>query len=128
MAVEKILLIVGLPSSGRGIFAKEVAELNGMGTIIYDPKDINDAVGLTEDFVLTDSAFCDANVMYDAILFLMENYDSVSIDRVYFSNEPNVCKANAMKSAYKEENAMIDELSSVYDIEKGFHVMSCYVF
>lgn len=86
----KIILIVGLPGSGKTHLANT---LSNESRIFDDITSIDDLPS-NDNFVIVDVNFCDSNILKKAIDILSDKFKYHTIDIMYFENDPVKCRAN----------------------------------
>ena len=115
----KVILIAGLPGSGKSCHALTLARQYGVPTtlVLDDPKtsdEIQEALarpGL-ETLIITDPMLCRSDIR-DAALVLLDGH---SIEFVYFANDTEQCLRNASGRSSKEVSGLIRHLSGLYEI------------
>ena len=85
--MNKALLIIGLPGSGKTHLAKTKYVPLGY-VLIDDPKEKPNAEG--KDIVITDPHLCDENIRKSCISFLEKM--GYAVECIYFENDEEKCK------------------------------------
>jgi predicted kinase len=122
--IERIILVVGLPGSGKSVFAKELAL--GLGYVWIDDPSVsfsheqlvgrlaalNDrAKGLS----ISDPLLCYPHNRQAAAELLQQCCPQATLEWVYFENDPERCLANSKaRSGPKTVDQFIKEASKVY--------------
>jgi hypothetical protein len=113
--MRTVVLIVGLPGSGKTFFAHENFP---DAVIIDDPRDFG--ADLPDDFpdtlVITDPHLCRVEILKVAVPMLMARYDIPKVGLVFFENDPDAAKANArLRNDGRKVEDFIDILTKVYN-------------
>jgi predicted kinase len=122
--IERIVLVVGLPGSGKSVFARQLAQAQGY-IWLDDP-----SVGLSHEqlvqrlralnasasgLAISDPLLCYAHNREAAIEVLRACCPQAQLEWVYFENDPEQCLANALaRNASQEVRGFIAEASKVY--------------
>jgi hypothetical protein len=126
----KVILIIGLPCSGKTMFAKRLLEKNKGWTLIDDPKyfkKVEDVIWTaTEPVIISDPNFCLKEIRLSAIRKL-KDIRNVDIDFVYFENNPQKCLRNfrCRELSGDDRNVLNTILlySKKYTIPEGMEIM-----
>lgn len=109
----KIILIIGLPASGKTTLLKK---MNGhvfddINTLDELPKKLN------KDLFIADVNFCITKIRNNAVSVLEKMYPKTDIEYIYFENNPKKCIKNA-KERNNQRNVcgLIITYSKVYNI------------
>lgn len=110
--MTEIVLICGLPGSGKTILAYQLASEHSNSLVIDDPS-INGVPEIIniEDYnhvFIPDPAFCKTNTRIAAIQLLTNMYKNVSIKSVFFENNPEQCIKNSQKRIEQEPNKRVE--------------------
>jgi len=117
----KIILIIGLPASGKTYYA------NTLGIPVIDDITSLDQLPNTGDFVITDPYFCNSIILNKAIDILRKKYPSATISLKYFENDPVQAKHNAMeRTEFKQVSGFINYLSTIYNPPTDQHLIPVY--
>lgn len=111
----KIILIVGLPASGKTTLIKN------MKGHIFD--DINTLDGLpkilNKDLIIADVNFCVTEIRNKAVSILQGMYPNTEIEYIFFENNPEKCFENVKKrNDNREVYGLILTYSKIYKIPK----------
>lgn len=124
--MSNILMIVGLPGSGKTTLAKQInADNGGKYYLIDDPKNFETDVMpfLDRDVIITDPYLCFKNFRVAAIKRIESVKPGVKIDWIFFENNPEKCLDNAKNRPNKKVESFIKNFSSKYDIPKNVTVV-----
>ncbi len=136
--MTNILFIVGLPASGKSTLAKQInKDNNGKYTIIDDPKDFEKDVlqYLDRDLIIVDPSLCIEKNRKSAVDMISKNNSDVTIDWIYFENNPDACLRNShirnrgnsiSFKPIKMVDKYIKSLSMVYVIPPGSNIFKVY--
>lgn len=110
--MTKIVLICGLPGSGKTTLAHQLASEHSNSLVIDDPS-INgiQEINNIEDYdyvFIPDPAFCKTNTRIAAIQLLTNMYRNVSIKSVFFENNPEQCIKNSQKRIKQEPKKRVE--------------------
>ncbi len=107
--MNKSILIVGLPASGKTTYAKNHLKEY---YLIDDPKDFNKDITpyLDRNVVITDPYFCDGKILKKAEAMLFDN--GMIVEKIYFENNPE----KALKNSLCRESKPVENF-----IKKGFN-------
>lgn len=89
---KSIILIVGLPGSGKTYLANQLSNENR----IFDDITSLDELSSNDNFVITDVNFCDKNILSVAIDKLNKLFPYHSVEIIYFENDPDKCRNNVI--------------------------------
>lgn len=117
----RITLIIGLPGSGKTYFAKTLG-----GVLVDDPSSLNELPKKCDHLIITDPDFCNKNTLNSCIDILQLMYDDVTIEKIYFDNDPIQCKKNASTRKDKIVDSYINYLSQIYIPDILCKVLPCY--
>lgn len=124
--MSKVILVVGLPASGKTTFAlnfcKEVS-----GILVDDPKDFVEvltALKSSQTVVVTDPLLCIPSTR-DKAQKRLESL-GVEIDWVFFENNPVQCQVNASKRDGKPVQNEILYFSKKYIIPDNATILKVY--
>ncbi len=100
----KIILVVGLPGSGKTHLAHSLVDKHEHMSIVDDITTL-DQLPESGDIVITDVNFCDGNILEKAIVIFHEKYDNAKIFTVYFENDPDAARRNV---AYRDDGRNVE--------------------
>ena len=133
-----IILIVGLPGSGKSELSKMINRDNdNKYHIIDDPKNFDTDIKpyLDRNLIITDPALCFEQNRESAIKYITSLVSDVKIDWIFFENDPESCLLNSKNRNIKlvregkpqrKVSAFIKNLNRFYTIPKGSNVISVY--
>jgi len=121
--MKKIILIAGLPASGKTHYAKEIL---ADGILIDDPKSWADFPKNFDRLVITDPFLCISKNREICEKWLNENYSNINIEWIFFENNPIQCLKNAKYRENKKVDNFIKQLSSKYIIPHNSNVIKVY--
>ena len=101
--MNNIILIAGLPGSGKTTLAEKINEDNDdKYRIIDDPRDLNTQIlpYIEEDLIITDPAFCFERNRESAVRFIEKNNSDAKIDWIFFENDPQACLINSRRRGW----------------------------
>ena len=129
MHSSNILIIVGLPASGKTTLANKINKDNNFKyRIIDDPKNFMKDVYpyINEDLIITDPALCiESN--RDKAVSMIKKYTNAKIDWIFFENNPKQCLINAKNRENKKVDSLINLLSKEYIIPRKSNISKVYV-
>ena len=129
MHSSNILIIVGLPASGKTTLANKINKDNNFKyRIIDDPKNFMKDVYpyINEDLIITDPALCiESN--RDKAVSMIKKYTNAKIDWIFFENNPKQCLINAKNRENKKVDSLINLLSKEYIIPRNSNISKVYV-
>ena len=126
--MSNILIIVGLPGSGKTKLAEKINEDNGYKyRLLDDPtnfdKDIRPYLG--EDLIITDPHLC-FEKNRTKCEEMIKNVDStIKIDWIFFENDPEKCLVNSNNRS-KKVSSFIQNYSKFYTIPEGANVVKVF--
>lgn len=129
MPSSNILMIVGLPASGKTTLAKKInKDNNSKYRIIDDPKDFMSDIYpyLNENLIITDPKLCIENNRNSATN-MIRKYTNSKIDWLFFENNPAQCILNAKNRPDKKVESLINLLSKDYKIPEGSNTCKVYI-
>ena len=85
----QIILIIGLPGSGKTYLANQLS-----GVIIDDIISIDQLPDIVDKLIITDVNFCDASILEQAKEILRKCYKDVEIKCIYFENNATAARKN----------------------------------
>lgn len=85
-----IILIVGLPGSGKTYLANQLSNSNRVFDDITTLDDLPD----NDNFVITDVNFCDSKILNIAVNKLNILYPEHEVEIIYFQNDVESCRKN----------------------------------
>jgi len=101
----EIILIVGLPGSGKTYLANTLSNSN---KIFDDITSLND-LPTTDSFVIVDVNFCDEYILKNALEILNKKFPDHKIDIIYFENDPAKCRKNVeYRQKYKNDTRNVE--------------------
>lgn len=120
----KILLVVGLPCSGKTTFLNTLKDY-------YIIDDITDLSEIPQDsginIAVSDVHFCMAQTLEKAKTYFKKSFPDYNIDVIYFENAPKKCINNYF---YRNDNrkvlSMINSLSKIYAIPKNSKILTIW--
>ena len=116
----KIILVIGLPASGKTTWSKKYAHENNF-ILIDDPKsfenDILPYLKQDKNLIITDPHLCNKKVLDKAIEKILSIKDCI-IEKVFFENDKDKALKNALTRKDKKVESFIKELSKIYDPER----------
>jgi hypothetical protein len=114
--MRQIVLVVGLPGSGKTFFAHEHFP---DALIIDDPRDRESDLPSHDDFetlVITDPHLCRDEILKTAITILSVRYRVDRIAVTFFENDPVKAKANVkLRNDGRKVEWFIDTLTKIYE-------------
>ena len=135
---NNIIILVGLPGSGKSRMAKQINIDNGNKyKVIDDPKSLENDIKpfINKDLIITDPALCFESNREKAEEFFKEFAPDAKIDWIYFENNPEQCLINAdirnrtlrisMKPT-RNVDSFIKNLHQFYTIPEGTNVVSVW--
>lgn len=132
-----IILIVGLPGSGKSHLADRINDdNNGKFTIINDPKDFKEIENLiNSDLIITDPQLCFEKNRQRALEKIKSLNPDCKIEWIFFKNDPDKCLTNSevrnrasvisFKPTKKVES-FIKNFSQYYTIPEGSFVIDVW--
>ena len=132
-----IILIVGLPGSGKSNLAKQINKDNdGKYKIINDPKEFEEIKShIFEDLIVTDPHLIFENNRKMAINKIKELNPDCKIEWIFFENDPEQClinsnirnRSNAISlKPIKKVDSFIKNFSEFYTIPRGSFVVKVW--
>lgn len=127
-----VVVIIGLSGSGKSHEAKGLSQLdhrlfdeycqhtpgNHLRRPDLSPKrdDLIRSILAGNKCVITDVQFCDAQVLDSLEADLRRNCPNVAIERIYYKNDPEQCKANlnALPNPPQHRLKAIDDYTHIY--------------
>lgn len=118
--MSKIVVVIGLPASGKTHYCKELNKFF-CGVIVDDNEMdnnkyiIRDLIKDGRDFIYTDVTLCNPPVFKSFTDFL-SLVDNLEVNYVYFENDPVQCLINAKRPdrLHKKVDNYIRQASKVY--------------
>jgi hypothetical protein len=121
-----IILIIGLPASGKTHLATSLGEQLGI-PVFDDPTSTDFLRTVTYDgMIITDPKFCDPSILRSAEGLILKHFPKGQIQYIYFENDPAQCLINAAQRPGKLVTNFIQQLSKVYKIPEGSPVVSVF--
>jgi hypothetical protein len=118
--LPKVILIIGLPGSGKTYKANELhKKLNGIWVIKNDPKSLDELLPYMEcktNLIITDPNLCNSINREDAISFFRSK--DYMVELMFFEHNIEKCKRNLQ---YRNDNKVISKYALekwIYDIPK----------
>lgn len=132
-----IILIVGLPGSGKSRLANRINQDNGgKFTIINDPKDFKKIEdNIHKDLIITDPHLCFEKNRQSALQKIKDLNPNCKIEWIYFKNDPEQClinsnvrnRANQISfKPVKKVDGFIKNFSQFYTIPDGAFVVDVW--
>lgn len=125
MVIPRVVLIIGLPGSGKTHLALNEYVPQGY-TLIDDPKDLNEVkelLALGKRLVITDPHLCNPQNRNNAIKFFVKN-DCV-IELIFFEKDKEACLTNIIR---RNDGRIIYNLDVFqYEIPSGFPTRKVYI-
>ena len=100
----KIVLIVGLPGSGKTYLANFLADMCEYMSVVDDITSL-DQLPESGDIAITDVNFCDSKILEKAIDMLHEKYSNAMVVVMYFENNPDAARRNV---AYRNDGRNVE--------------------
>ena len=118
----KVILIVGLPGSGKTHLARKLVQNQGLK--LFDDIDSLDqlfcALKNQESCIITDPNLCDPSIRAKALKILKENFEELTLEWIFFKNDPESCRKNvAFRNDGRDVEATIKRFSKVYEVPEG---------
>lgn len=109
----KILLVVGLPGSGKTYWAERNSDV--VVDDITDTAQLPATIANGQTLAVTSPLFCDENVLANAIEYVTSKYGVAPL-AVYFENDPIKCKKNVLQraDAKKKVDGFIEMYTKIY--------------
>lgn len=132
-----IILIVGLPGSGKSHLANRINDdNNGKFTIIDDPKDFKEIEDIINtDLIITDPQLCFEKNRQNALKRIKSLNPDCKIEWIFFKNDPEKCLVNTRirdRAAIisfkpiKKVESFIKNFSQYYTIPEGSFVVDVW--
>jgi predicted kinase len=132
-----IILIVGLPGSGKSQLANRINNDNGgKFTIINDPKDLELVKGqIHKDLIITDPQLCFEKNRQQAEKLIKDLNPNCKLEWIYFKNDPDQClinsnirnRANSISfKPVKKVDSFIKNFSQYYTIPEGAFIVDVW--
>lgn len=130
---QEITIIIGLPGSGKSTYLTQ----KYMDEIVFDDyhkynkksfeksiyySDFLKALKKEKDIILSDISYCRSGKLKEVENKIRELKNNIKLTRVYFENNPELCKKNVLYRNRKSsglEIELIDKLSQCYLIPKN---------
>lgn len=129
--MQNIIVIVGLPGSGKTTLANKIKEVNKDYIIIDDPKnfsiDIEPHIVNGQNIILVDPNLCfDKN--RDRLVELIKKLNpNIKIDWIFFENNPTKCLNNIhLRSDNKNVKSFIKQFSKFYRMPENSNVFEIW--
>lgn len=120
----RIILIIGLPGSGKTYLANK---LQSGGTVIDDITDQNQLPERCERLIITDVNFCDEKLLKKACVILQSKYPGAVIDRMYFENDAKKCRRNVeYRNDGRNVEGTIRRFEKIYKIPIGYQAIKIW--
>lgn len=128
--IERIVLIAGLPGSGKTALARRMAEADPGVLVLDDPRTPEDLHAALEEhpktLVVCDPLLCRHGALERAEEVLRKSAPTARIERISFENDPKACLANVARRADGRAVAsLVGSLSAEYepagDVRPVFH-------
>jgi Ni2+-binding GTPase involved in maturation of urease and hydrogenase len=123
----RIILIAGLPGSGKTHLAREFAEMDSpfsWGTDVIVVDDISDSEQLpkyADVLIVTDVNFCSEAVRGLAMKELRKRYPRLSHEWYFFENAPWKCRNNVLhRNDGRDVEATIARFAVEYQVPFGY--------
>jgi hypothetical protein len=135
---KNIIILVGLPGSGKSRMAKQInLDNNNKYKVIDDPKSLEKDIKpfINQDLIITDPALCFEANREKAKQFFKEFAPNSKIDWIYFENNPEQCLINAdirnrtlriSMKPIRNVDSFIRNLHQFYTIPEGANVVSVW--
>ena len=115
--MRKIIFVIGLPGSGKTIWAQNYIKEHPEYTLVDDPK-LLDQIPREGNLIIVDPMLCRKETLDHAIKLLDSDYECI-----YFENNPENCLWNAHRRQEKEPHKYVDptiqRLTKIYKIPEG---------
>ena len=141
----ELLIIVGLPGSGKTIFLKSLLKEGRIADYCDDyeygpikdvapalsPEDKRLLAGLErgEKWAIADTRYCDSNERIKVVKEFKKKFPELSIKFMYFENNPDLCVQNAtIREGIlpRHQINLIYYYTSMYHIPRNAKVMEVY--
>ena len=133
MDSNTIILIVGLPGSGKSYLADQInKESRGKFLVINDPKYFKQiAKSVDQDLIITDPHLCFENNRKLAIKKIKSLNPNCKIKWIFFENDPQKClenseRRNRLNKNSKEVKSFINKFCDYYTIPDSFKPLKVF--
>lgn len=129
--MQNIILIVGLPGSGKTKLANEIKAINKDYVIIDDPKnfniDIEKNIISNKNIILVDPNLCFEKNRIRLTELINKINKNMKIDWIFFENNPIKCLNNInSRIDNKDVKSFIKEFSKFYKIPENSNVFEIW--
>ena len=118
----RVILIAGLPGSGKTYLANYFASKTEGTVVVDDITDLNQLPESANQLVITDVNFCDPKVREKAEKKLRAKYLWCSIEWYFFENAASKCRKNVL---HRNDGRNVE--STISRFEKTYEVPIAYV-
>lgn len=129
----KVVLICGLPGSGKTHEANRMASMEVNAVVVDDPGpgDLDKVLDLVQQYrtvIITDPLLC-RDQDREAALRVFQGIPECSVETIWFRNEPEVCLENLLIRDGKDPRMgefWVRNLSTGYHVPEGVQTLPCY--
>ena len=129
--MTKIILIAGLPGSGKSFLGKQLSEdgacfIDDISTDVEGLSKLLDATKKYDKVVVADTFLCREKDRENATKYL-SRIENVEIEWIFFENNPEKCRKNvARRNDGRKVYGLITQLSKEYVIPN--EVITCRIY